>query len=413
MIYSYTQVSHYLACPRKYRYRYVDGWKEKETRPGLLFGRAFEQALAAYFLRQDSTEVLFKEWSAYQSTPLDYSHGDRWDRMLRQGIKLLEFFAQQDRVEIRYTAIIQAAIAEVLRDNETNPRVAGRIPTIRRALESHIAQMREVLQILACQLTVAVSEHKIANFGRSASRRPLGTGSFAEIQLRSPKLHWTGIADLIVRSASGCEITEFKSGVQHEWHREQLEAYALLWAQDSELNPVGKPATKLALIYAGKEVGIDPPTESRLRELETSLRVRTRDAHLNLSKVPPPASPSRENCVFCDVRHLCEPYWSLPVQHLLLPKNGEVCRVTDLQVRVGTRHGPTTWNASVVYASVLNAGAQVLIVVREPSYEQLFRDGTEVRILDSFVEPSVEDGMPITVTLSATTEVFLPVLRER
>jgi hypothetical protein len=102
MIYSYTQLSHYLACPRKYRYRYIDGWQERETRAGLLFGRAFEQALGAYFQRQDATEVLFKEWSQYQNTTLDYSHGDSWDRMLQQGTKLLELFAQQDRVEIRY-----------------------------------------------------------------------------------------------------------------------------------------------------------------------------------------------------------------------------------------------------------------------------------------------------------------------
>ncbi len=90
MIYSYTQLSHYLACPRRYRYRYVDGWQEKETRAGMLFGRAFEQALAAYFLRQDPGEVLFQHWSQYQNVPLDYSHGNTWDRMLQQGIKLLE-----------------------------------------------------------------------------------------------------------------------------------------------------------------------------------------------------------------------------------------------------------------------------------------------------------------------------------
>src|SRR5437016_6129345 len=75
MIYSYTQLSHYLACPRKYRFRYIDGWQEKETRAGLLFGRAFEQALGAYFLRQDATEMLFKQWSQYQNTTLDYAHG--------------------------------------------------------------------------------------------------------------------------------------------------------------------------------------------------------------------------------------------------------------------------------------------------------------------------------------------------
>jgi hypothetical protein len=102
MIYSYSQISQYLACPRKYRYRYVDGWAEKDTRAGLLFGRAFEQALTAYFLRQDATVALFKEWSAYQHATLDYRRGDNWDRMLQQGIKLLELFAQQDRIEIRY-----------------------------------------------------------------------------------------------------------------------------------------------------------------------------------------------------------------------------------------------------------------------------------------------------------------------
>jgi CRISPR/Cas system-associated exonuclease Cas4 (RecB family) len=102
MIYSYTQLSHYLACPRKYRFRYLDGWREKETRSGMLFGRAFESALSAYFCRQDATEVLFRVWAQFQSTALEYSHGDSWDRMLQQGIKLLELFAQHDRVEIRH-----------------------------------------------------------------------------------------------------------------------------------------------------------------------------------------------------------------------------------------------------------------------------------------------------------------------
>ena len=36
MTYSYTQLAQYLACPLRYRYRYLDGWQEKETRAGLL-----------------------------------------------------------------------------------------------------------------------------------------------------------------------------------------------------------------------------------------------------------------------------------------------------------------------------------------------------------------------------------------
>ena len=31
MNYSYTQISQYITCPRRYRHRYLDGWKEKDT----------------------------------------------------------------------------------------------------------------------------------------------------------------------------------------------------------------------------------------------------------------------------------------------------------------------------------------------------------------------------------------------
>ena len=56
MTYSFTQISQYLSCPRRYRYRYPDGWKEKDTRAAMLFGRAFEQALSAYFRRESALE---------------------------------------------------------------------------------------------------------------------------------------------------------------------------------------------------------------------------------------------------------------------------------------------------------------------------------------------------------------------
>ena len=75
MTYSYTQISQYLSCPRRYKHRYLDGWKEKDTRAAMLFGRAFEQAVGAYFQRQDAAAVLYREWSAYRDTGLHYSSG--------------------------------------------------------------------------------------------------------------------------------------------------------------------------------------------------------------------------------------------------------------------------------------------------------------------------------------------------
>src|SRR3989454_4240348 len=101
MIYSYTQISQYLTCPRRYRHRYLDGWHEKDTRAAMLFGRAFESALAAFFRREDSSAVLFREWSAFKQQDLHYSKYDSWDRMLQQGIQLLERFCQDDRIRIR------------------------------------------------------------------------------------------------------------------------------------------------------------------------------------------------------------------------------------------------------------------------------------------------------------------------
>jgi len=97
MIYSYTQISQYLTCPRRYRHHYLDGWRDKDTRAAMLFGRAFERALAAYFRHEDAAAVLFRDWAICKDTRLEYGKSDTWDRMLQQGIQLLERFAQDDR----------------------------------------------------------------------------------------------------------------------------------------------------------------------------------------------------------------------------------------------------------------------------------------------------------------------------
>jgi len=101
MTYSFTQISQYLRCPRQYRYRYLDGWREKEDRASMIFGRCFENALAAYFRRKDPTAAFFKEWKQHEDLLLAYTKNDSWDRLNHQGIHLLERFALDDRVQIR------------------------------------------------------------------------------------------------------------------------------------------------------------------------------------------------------------------------------------------------------------------------------------------------------------------------
>jgi len=100
MTYSYTQVSQFLTCPRRYRYRYLDGWQEKDVRASMLFGRAFEQALAALFRGQDPALVLHQQWEPARNLQLVHSGHDSWDSMLQQGVQLLERFVQDGRVAI-------------------------------------------------------------------------------------------------------------------------------------------------------------------------------------------------------------------------------------------------------------------------------------------------------------------------
>jgi len=100
MTYSYTQISQYLRCPRAYRHRYLDGWREKDSRATAVFGRCFEKALAALLSDEDGGAVLFKEWGNYREAGLEFGKGNDWEQMLRQGVKLLERFAQDDRVRI-------------------------------------------------------------------------------------------------------------------------------------------------------------------------------------------------------------------------------------------------------------------------------------------------------------------------
>ncbi len=101
MTYSYTQISQYLTCPRRYRHRYLDGWQERDTRAAMLFGRCFEQALAALFRHEDPAAALFEQWAACKHLELIYSKNDTWDHMFRQGIQLLERFTRDARIQIR------------------------------------------------------------------------------------------------------------------------------------------------------------------------------------------------------------------------------------------------------------------------------------------------------------------------
>ena len=62
--------------------------------------RCFEKALESYFGGDDCSAALHREWGAYRDTPFAYKKGESWDRLLHQGVHLLERFARDNRIRI-------------------------------------------------------------------------------------------------------------------------------------------------------------------------------------------------------------------------------------------------------------------------------------------------------------------------
>jgi hypothetical protein len=71
MNYSYSQMSLYQTCPRKYRYKYIDGWRERELSASLVFGRCFEDAIASLYRGQDPGARFFDQWEFEDSLRSD------------------------------------------------------------------------------------------------------------------------------------------------------------------------------------------------------------------------------------------------------------------------------------------------------------------------------------------------------
>ena len=72
MVYSFTQISQYLRCPRSYRYRYLDGWREKETRAAWFLAAVLRTLWVLSSAQEDPGAALFTEWDAYRDVALEY-----------------------------------------------------------------------------------------------------------------------------------------------------------------------------------------------------------------------------------------------------------------------------------------------------------------------------------------------------
>jgi hypothetical protein len=304
-----------------------------------------------------------------------------------------------------YSRMIADTLAEMLARLQDNPRCHNP-DRLKQSLVVRLPEMREKTQIMLSRLRWKSHASGTPVSQETRSQGPLSAGSHFEILLTARSLKWKGVADLIEVYGSDVSIVDFKTGSRSESHEEQLEIYALLWANDEDLNPSGSLATGLCLSYPNGPVAVTPPDNTSLQELKKGLLKRSRSAIAALASTTPQANISADTCPLCDVRHLCSEYWKQTSRNKIgPPKNSNF---EDIEFQLEKRLGELTWVGHCAVATGLIPASELLVRVsaEHRALASTLKPGVIVRALDANVTKGEEARLPI-VSLLGLTELFL------
>ena len=309
-----------------------------------------------------------------------------------------------------FTSILRSCIEETVARQAENPRLPD-IEDFRISLERSMARMRVDVQSLLRTLPLVPTNRSHGSPRHTGVRGPLGPGTYGEVEVRAPTLHWRGFVDLLVLEPDGtAEIRDFKTGIRSDDHEFQVKAYAVLWSSDNDLNPSGALPTRLTLSYPNGDVTVPVPSAQEADAIKAELRERATAARGLASTHPPEARPSFDTCKRCDVRHLCSEYWQADTQRRLAAEVDEAPPFGDLQVRVLSRRGPVTWDAVVEQSDRFENDTPLTVLA--PGGHHRLDDGAVLRILDARMVVTTPDeaedrpDVPV-ASLTSTSEVFV------
>lgn len=298
-----------------------------------------------------------------------------------------------------YSGLVDSVIEQRLSYLENNPRVSDQLSLLRTSLRSRLPDIRQRIQMTIARTTITPVELPSPSTTESTQPGPLSNGSHPEVDLRAPKLRFAGRADLVTITNDGCVITDYKTGTPHEGHAEQVRTYALLWMEDTTLNPQKLPARLLVLSYATHDDEVMPPTDDELEEMANLLTSRVSKSEEELALRPPPARPSAEVCFLCGVRQLCDEYWiQLPESSTAHPSIGGV-EFADCEVLITSRNGPRSWLAQ-------SNRSRDAVLLRTPTEDTSLEVGRRLRLLNIIVSRDDELGRT-TLTMTRSSEAFV------
>jgi len=302
-----------------------------------------------------------------------------------------------------YSSVIRRNILREREYFENNPRSVDYTEHVFNTLKNRVHEIREQVQTLITRVaflggnTMPWTGAEHTGLGTTA----LGIDSYSEVFIQYPEKRLRGITDLIVASASNCELIDLKTGLSHDWHVEQLWFYNLLWNYDRKVNPFKKEVSRMALYYQHGIVDIQVPTPVELAEFESRVLQRITLATAGLRQCLPYAKIDYKLCKYCGVRHLCDEYWRSWLQQKIdQPTN----IMHDFELLIVEPRGSLSCKCEVIASNVLHDGTSVLL--RLPRNIGEIERGQTIRVLDIFMSQSTEDSSTPILQAGVQSEFF-------
>lgn len=124
---SYSAGLEFDHCPYKYYLHRIMGWREKDSKAALLFGRALEDAIQFYHEAGGKLgeEEFIRLWAMVKDKPLAYTKKERdWDSLMRAGREMMRLYMiRQPSMPIPLNTIFQRQFTKEVFPND--PKYGG------------------------------------------------------------------------------------------------------------------------------------------------------------------------------------------------------------------------------------------------------------------------------------------------
>lgn len=239
--------------------------------------------------------------------------------------------------------IVQAAATDALEVVADNPRMHRRSVSLRHAVERRLDSTVTLVQLALRRVAVGAQPGLNAPSPKGVSTGSaggtLGRGSYTEIRVEHAHLAVGGVIDHLQIDDESTTITDFKTGTPSADHLDQLLVYGVTWRGDPR-NPSPNVPMTLVAEYGDHRTATSVDGHE-LDDGEETLKRRLRSAVEALAG-DPPATLTSEVCGGCEVRHLCDDYWSDVVAPLLTGGAGNDGRMDVSGVVIEAR-SPTAY----------------------------------------------------------------------